>query len=178
MSQPLPNVFSRETFHIKFHRLILIRNLNGIYAFDRCRQVKYIAFFCFAESLIGAILTLPADGGLFPMELRDITDCCVHLDVHEKRFDRDDLFELVFFQKDVMEWARILRAFLGEPVKPSGKVPTSKDLEITKGTGGIRIEQTLFEKNVENGTIIAKFWPWTDGLHITLRMALLPDSST
>jgi hypothetical protein len=46
------------------------------------------------------------------MELRDITDCCVHLDVHEKRFDRDDLFELVFFQKDVMEWARILVHFL------------------------------------------------------------------
>lgn len=112
------------------------------------------------------------------MILRDITDCCVHLDVHEKRCDRDDLFELVFFQKDINEWARILSAFLGEPVKPSGKSPTTKDLAITEGTGSIRIEQTLFEKRIENGTIIAKFWPWKDGRHITLRMALLSGAST
>lgn len=107
------------------------------------------------------------------MKLREITDCCVHLDVHEKRCDRDDLFELVFFQKDILEWGRILTAFLGEPVKPSGKMPTVKDLEITEGTGSIRVEQTLFEKNFENGVIIAKFWPWRDGSYITLRMALL-----
>ena len=112
------------------------------------------------------------------MKLRDITDCCVHLEVHEKRCDREDLFELVFFQKDIDEWARILSAFLGEPVKPSGQSPTIRDLELTEGTGSIRIEQTLFEKRIDNGVIIAKFWPWTDGLHITLRMALLPDSST
>ncbi|BBO67134.1 hypothetical protein DSCA_10640 [Desulfosarcina alkanivorans] len=111
------------------------------------------------------------------MKLRDITDCCVHLEVHEKRCDRDDLFELVFFERDIAEWTRILAAFLGDPVKPSGKVPTSKDLELTEGTGSIRVEQTLFEKSVENGAIIAKFWPWKDGRHITLRMALLADSS-
>ena len=111
------------------------------------------------------------------MKLHDISDCCVHLDVHEKRFDRDDLFELVFFEKDVAEWHRILSAFLEAPVKPSGKSPTTKDLAVTEGTGGIRIEQTLFEKSFENGVIIAKFWPWKDGRHITLRMALLPGAS-
>lgn len=130
----------------------------------------------FCRSSDHAILTLPVDGGIISMKLRDITDCCVHLDVHEKRFDRDDFFELVFFKKDAAEWERILSAFLGEPIKPSGKTPTSKDLELTMGTGGIRVEQTLFEKSVENGSIIAKFWPWSDGLHITLRMALLSNS--
>lgn len=108
------------------------------------------------------------------MILRDITDCCVHLEIHEKRCDREDLFELVFFQKDLAEWGRILSAFLGPPVKPSGKAPTPKDLEITEGTGSIRVEQTLFEKNFENNVIIAKLWPWKDDHHITLRMALLP----
>jgi len=111
------------------------------------------------------------------MKLRDITDCCVHLDVHEKRCDREDLFELVFFQKDIAEWSRILAAFLGEPVKPSGKAPSPKDLELTEGTGSIRVDQTLFEKKFENGVIIAKFWPWKDGNCITLRMALLPTGS-
>jgi hypothetical protein len=127
---------------------------------------------------VAEIPILPVDGSPLPMNLRDITDCCVHLDVHEKRCDRDDLFELVFFQKDIDEWARILSAFLGEPVKPSGKSPTTEDLELTEGTGSIRIEQTLFEKRIENGTIIAKFWPWKDGRHITLRMALLSGAST
>ena len=108
------------------------------------------------------------------MKLVDITDCCVHLDVHEKRCDREDLFELVFFQKDLAEWGRILSAFLGAPIKPSGKAPTPEDLEITEGTGSIRIEQTLFEKTFENSVIIAKFWPWKDDRLITLRMALLP----
>lgn len=113
-----------------------------------------------------------------PMRLGDITNCCVHLDVHEKRCDREDLFEIVFFQKDIAEWGRILVAFLGEPVKPSGTLPSSKDLELTEHTGSIRIEQTLFEKHFDNGIIIAKFWPWKDGRLITLRMALLPTAST
>ncbi len=111
------------------------------------------------------------------MKLRDITDCCVHLEVHEKRCDREDLFELVFFKKDIAEWSRILTAFLGEPVKPSGKTPTPQDLQRTENTGSIRIEQTLFEKTYDNGVVIAKFWPWKDGNCITLRMALLPAGS-
>ena len=111
------------------------------------------------------------------MKLREITDCCVHLEVHEKRCDREDLFELVFFQKDIAEWSRILTAFLDAPVKPSGKTPTAHDLERTEGTGSIRIEQTLFEKTFDNGVVIAKFWPWKDGNCITLRMALLPTGS-
>jgi hypothetical protein len=114
---------------------------------------------------------------IVPMQLGDITNCCVHLEVHEKRCDREDLYEIVFFEKDVAEWGRILTAFLGEPAKPSGTVPSSKDLELTAGTGSIRIEQTLFEKRFENGVVIAKFWPWKDGRHITLRMALLPTTS-
>jgi hypothetical protein len=111
------------------------------------------------------------------MKLHEITDCCVHLKVYEKRFDRDDLFELVFYRQDIAEWERILSAFLGDPIKPGGKTPTSKDLALTASTGSIRVEQTLFEKADENGVIIAKFWPWQDEKHITLRMALLPAGS-
>ncbi len=107
------------------------------------------------------------------MELHEIIDCCSHLDIFEKRTDQKDYFEIVFFNKDIDEWSRILTAFLDEPSKPSGRAPSEKDLETTKGTGGIRIEQTLFEKEYESGTIIAKFWPWKDNVHTTLRMALL-----
>ena len=108
------------------------------------------------------------------MKLKEITDCCRHLEVKEKRCLTEEFVELVFFNNDAAEWGRILIAFLGSPVKPEGQEPTARDLELTAKTGSIRFEQTLFEKEFENETIIAKFWPWKDQAHTTLRMALLP----
>ncbi len=107
------------------------------------------------------------------MELREIIECCGSLNVTEKRCITDDFVELVFQNEEIEEWQRVLTAFLGEPQKPEGQKPSQKDLELTKNTGGIRLDQTLFEKEFHNGSIIAKFWPWKDKIHITLRMALL-----
>ena len=107
------------------------------------------------------------------MQLREIIDCCSEFKVSEKRCISADFIELVFHNEEIEQWHRVLVAFLGEPLKPKGQQPSAKDLELTAGTGGIRLEQTLFEKEFENGTIIAKFWPWKDNMHITLRMALL-----
>lgn len=107
------------------------------------------------------------------MKLKEITDCFSGLKVVEKRCNNEDFVELVFNSQEVDAWQHILVAFLGEPIKPKGQEPTQKDLDITAKTGGIRLEQTLFEKEFENGIVIAKFWPWKDNIHITLRMALL-----
>lgn len=107
------------------------------------------------------------------MELKEIIDCCKHLSVREKRCLTDEFIELVFRSDDIAEWSRILAAFLGSPRKPKGQEPSESDLQLTAKTGGIRFDQTLFEKEFEEGTIIAKFWPWMDNLHTTLRMALL-----
>jgi hypothetical protein len=107
------------------------------------------------------------------MQLHEIIDCCSELKVAEKRCITGDFIELVFHNEDMQEWHRILTAFLGAPQKPESQKPSPKDLEITSKTGGIRIEQTLFEEEFENGSIIAKFWPWKDKKYITLRMALL-----
>ena len=59
------------------------------------------------------------------------------------------------------------------PENMQGCLPTAGDLDLTRQTGGIRIEQTLFEKKTGDWTVIAKLWPWKDGLHTTLKMALL-----
>jgi hypothetical protein len=107
------------------------------------------------------------------MELREITDCFSELKIAERRCVSEDFVELVFQKQEVDGWQRILTAFLGPPVKPKGKAPTEKDLALTAKTGGIRIDQTLFEKEFEDESIIAKFWPWKDKIHITLRMAKL-----
>lgn len=113
------------------------------------------------------------DGIQLSLQLREITDCFSTLKVIEKRCLNDEFVELVFQKTEIDEWHRILSAFLGNPTKPQGKEPSVKDLEITSTTGGIRLDQTLFEHEFENGTIIAKFWPWQDDSHITLKMALL-----
>jgi hypothetical protein len=107
------------------------------------------------------------------MELKEITDCFSELQIKEQRCISEDFVELVFQRQEVEEWQRVIAAFLGDPVKPKGQAPSDKDLLLTAKTGGIRIEQTLFEKEFEDETIIAKFWPWKDNNHITLRMAKL-----
>lgn len=107
------------------------------------------------------------------MQLKEIIDCCRHLKVQEKRCLTDEFIEFVFFREDLAEWYRILSAFLGPPSKPEGIEPSANDLKITAHTGSIRVDQTLFEKEFEESTIIAKFWPWMDKMHVTLRMALL-----
>jgi hypothetical protein len=107
------------------------------------------------------------------MQLKEITKCFGGLKISEKRCLTDEFVELVFHNEEIDEWFRIVSAFLGKPIKPKGQEPSDKDLAITSGTGGIRPEQTLFEKEYEEATVIAKFWPWKDNIHTTLRMALL-----
>lgn len=107
------------------------------------------------------------------MPLNKILQNCDQLEVVERRCITDDFVDLVFLNKDLGSWQSILSETLGHPVKPQGQAPSAKNLELTSKTGGIRIEQTLFEKEFDEGTVVAKFWPWKDNEHTTLRMALL-----
>lgn len=107
------------------------------------------------------------------MKLKDIISDFKHLKVKETRCINDEYVEIVFFNKDIGAWHDTLVAHLGEPRKPAGKEPTPSDLELTSDTGGIWGNQTLFEKFFGEVTVIAKFWPWGDEVHTTLKMALL-----
>ena len=107
------------------------------------------------------------------MTLKEIINCCSEFTIREKRCVTDEFIELVFPNEEIAEWQRVLTAFLGPPIKPEGQEPSEKDLELTAKTGGIRVGQTLYENEFEDGIIIAKFWPWQDNAHTTLRMALL-----
>jgi hypothetical protein len=107
------------------------------------------------------------------MILDDILQSAQDLGVYERRSVSAEYCELVFFSKDVDRWYGILSSVLGEPRKPSGQEPTASDLDLTNHTGGIRANQTLFEKEFGEETVIAKIWPWDDGDHMTLKMAVL-----
>jgi hypothetical protein len=107
------------------------------------------------------------------MTLDEIIVLAGNLDVHERRSVSEEYCELVFFGKDVDRWHDVLVSALGEPRKPAGKAPTKGDLDITRSTGGIWINQILYEKDFGEQTIIAKIWPWSDASYMTLKMAVL-----
>lgn len=107
------------------------------------------------------------------MILREIVSRCSGLTVSEMRVDQDDYYEVVVLNHEIDQWEKILTAVLGAPRKPKGVQPSEEDLSLTRGSGGIRINQTLFERSFGNYMIIAKFWPWEDNEHTTLKMAHL-----
>jgi hypothetical protein len=89
------------------------------------------------------------------------------------RCDQDDYYEVVILNCEIDSWEKILTAILGPPRKPKGVKPSEDDLNLTRGSGGIRVNQTLFERSFGDYTIIVKFWPWDDNEHTTIKMAHL-----
>jgi hypothetical protein len=107
------------------------------------------------------------------MTLREIVERCSMLEVDEERSHSDKYRELVFYKQEMDAWERIIAEVLGPAVKPPGKKPTKDHLRLTKDYGGIWDGQTLFKKDFNGVTVIAMFWPWQDGIHATLKIALL-----
>jgi len=104
------------------------------------------------------------------MKLQDITSKYQELNIYEERNRSDDYEELVFYKKEIDEWERIFTDMLGPAKKPAGSKPTKEDKKITEDHGGIQQGQTLFMKELEDATILAMFWPWSDNTYCTLRV--------
>ena len=66
--------------------------------------------------------------------------------IHEERIVDDDYLEVVLFNKEIDKWFKILSCILGPPVKPAGVEPSEENLRVTEMSGGIWVNQTLFEK--------------------------------
>ncbi len=107
------------------------------------------------------------------MTLREIIERCRMLGVDEERCKSDEYSELVFYKKDIDQWYKIFADVLGPAVKPAEKKTKREHLHLTKDYGGIWAGQTLFRKAFKDVTVIAMIWPWEDGIHATLKMALL-----
>lgn len=107
------------------------------------------------------------------MTLNEIIEKCSMLSVHEKRCITDEYGELVFYNRETAEWNKIFADIFGLALKPAGVNPTEDDLYLTKDYGGIWVDQTLFKREFGDVIVIAMFWPWSDGIHTTLKMALL-----
>ena len=81
--------------------------------------------------------------------------------------------EIVFFNKDMKKWDRVLTGSLGEPVNSKWKNPEKNMEKMTRKYGGIRKGQTLYIKEFENFSIMAMIWPWKDKCHSTLKLSVV-----
>jgi hypothetical protein len=107
------------------------------------------------------------------MTLKEIMDKCNMRDVCEVRHMTDDYAELVLSNRQLDSWSRILCDVLGPPKKPVGDKPSEEDLCLTKGYGGIWINQTLFRKEFGDLAVMAMYWPWQNYTHTTLKMVII-----
>ncbi|MFH1996535.1 MAG: hypothetical protein ABIJ27_06005 [Candidatus Omnitrophota bacterium] len=107
------------------------------------------------------------------MTLKEIVEKCVLLKIDEERFVSEAYYEVVFFMKDTDAWKTAIAGVFGAAAKPAGIRPTKDDLLLTKEFGGIHDNQTLFKKELNGMMVIAMFWPWADGAHITLKVAVI-----
>lgn len=106
------------------------------------------------------------------LSIADILRKCVDLPVVQERARRDNYAELVFPTKDTGKWAEALKVFFGEAAKPAGENPTKDQEKLTDEFGGVKKGQTLFCKPCEDKFMIAMFWPWGNGEHTTLKLAV------
>jgi hypothetical protein len=110
------------------------------------------------------------------MTLKEIINNFDTLSVYEERRMGDEFCELVFYNKDIDKWNTLFADILGHAVKPAGVEPTEDDQYLTRDYGGTWFDQTVFRKEFDDVTVLAMFWPWQDGVHTTLKMALLRNS--
>lgn len=106
------------------------------------------------------------------MTLVEIIEKCNMLSVYEERCMTDEYYEIVFYNKDINEWTAIFTEILGKSVKPAGDKPTKEQMKMTDSFGGILVSQTLFVYENDDQSIVVMFWPWQDGVHTTVKMAL------
>lgn len=107
------------------------------------------------------------------MDLKEIAERINILKVFEKRQIKDNYIELVFFNKEINEWDKLLSGILGPAVKPAGVSPDKEAQKPARDYGGIYANQTLFRKDFNDTAVIAMFWPWQDGVHTTLKVILV-----
>ena len=95
------------------------------------------------------------------------------LNISKKRKTSATYREIVFFNKDVKKWNRILSGKLGAPIKSKWN-GYDKSLErLTRKFGGIRKGQTVYIKVYDDFSIVAMIWPWKDKQHSTLKLSLI-----
>jgi hypothetical protein len=105
------------------------------------------------------------------MKLEKIMKKISQLDIYEKRNASEKYCEIVFFSKDKEKWNTVFSELLGDAIKPESIPPSGEHEKMAEQYGGIRKEQVLYNRVFEKTSIMAMFWPWGNGTHITVKIA-------
>ena len=106
------------------------------------------------------------------MTYQELLEKVKELKFEEVRTDLPTLFEAVTQKDSLKKLTPILESCFGPPFKPAGQAPSSRVQEYTAGYGGIRKEQTLYRSEVGSIHTQAMLWPWSDGMHVTLKILI------
>lgn len=104
---------------------------------------------------------------------REIVELFLKMKVCEQRSIGEGYCELVFYNKDITGWKTVLNDIFGQAVKPEGAKASKEHNSLTEKYGGVFENQVLFKKDFDSFTGILMLWPWQDGLHTTLKMAVV-----
>ena len=104
------------------------------------------------------------------VEIKEIIEKCASLDIYEVRCIADGYYEVVFYTKDTDQWNKLFAEILGLAVKPYGVVPKEEDITLTQKHGGLRENQTLFKREIDDTIMLAMFWPWQDEVRTTIKV--------
>ncbi len=105
--------------------------------------------------------------------LTELDNKFTSLNIFKQRKASATYREIVFFNKDVKKWNRILSGKLGAPLKSKWNKPEKSIEKLTRKFGGIRKGQTIYLKEYDDCSILAMVWPWKDKQHSTLKVSLV-----
>ncbi len=89
----------------------------------------------------------------------------------ETRAEQEDYLEIVVPSHAVPSLRAVLDRFFGPAFKDAGKNPSAEAQARSKGYGGVQKNQVLYYTERENQANCAMLWPWSDGRHVTVKIA-------
>lgn len=92
------------------------------------------------------------------------------IQLREIRTNTGDYFEAVVPKDRLSELEKLLAVHFGLPVKPAGVFATGEVNKYSRPYGGVRYEQTMYLKRLEQGLEFAFLWPWGCGTLVTLKI--------
>lgn len=105
------------------------------------------------------------------MDLKQLVSKLGELRVCQKRVSSPVYEEWVIFAEDMGRWEHLCSELLGPATKPKGEKTSPLAFALTVDFGGINDDQVLYHKESGEMSVIALFWPWQNGVHVTLKLA-------
>lgn len=86
------------------------------------------------------------------------------------RSDTDAFTEVVIPRASLTDMMKVMDRFFGAAAKPEGQKPSPEQVHLTARHGGIRPDQILYVRAGGEDGALAMFWPWSNGLLITVKI--------